>query len=261
MARLFAFFIPIGVFIQVAHATSFFQQPFPDAVAEAPVVVYGKVGSNHADWSYGVDGTKRIYTFFDLSIIEVLKGPESVGAGGSLSMREMGGQKDGMGMVVSGSAAFTPGEEIVVFLGLKNDDASYDVFGMMMGKFNFVKDSEGRDVLAGPGLPFSSTPSKPGPTPTGTVWTLDALKSLIRTQGKQPAKSARPPSPSQARQSPIAKESVKALPVVSVSNPPLIEEESSSGFSSQSPLVWGIGILAILAVLTGFFLIFKRRSS
>src|SRR4051794_28005467 len=76
---------------RLSYATSFYERPFPDTVQDAPVIVRGKIGANHADWAAGPDGSRRIYTFYELRVDEVMKGTPS--SPRNISIREMGGEK------------------------------------------------------------------------------------------------------------------------------------------------------------------------
>ncbi len=170
-----------------AGATTFLPRPFPETVKDAPIIVRGVVGGSYTDWSSGGVGGRRIYTLIELRIEEILKGDVS---GPNLVMRELGGEKDGVGMQVAGTAQFNRGEDVVVFLGERNPDGSYDVRGMMMGKYNIEKDDRGNEVIVGPGLNPSaaahasheSMTGDHGHSATTERWTIDALKKLIREQ-------------------------------------------------------------------------------
>lgn len=179
--------IPIFIFAALIFlrstallGTTFINQPFPDSVQDAPFIVRGRVGEKRIDWSKGQDGPKRIYTFYELRIEEVFKGdmPSS-----TLTMREMGGEKDGVGMQVAGSARFETGEDVVVFLSPKNPEGSHDIMGLMMGKFNIRKDEAGKEYLIGPALSLPASEGEDeGQSGTGGSqrWTLDALRSIVR---------------------------------------------------------------------------------
>ena len=246
----------ILLFSAGAWATSFFQQPFPSTVQDAPVIVHGKVGMSYSDWGKGDDGTKRIYTYYELQVEESLKGTAQ---GPSLSMRELGGEKDGIGMQVPGSAHFDRGEDVVVMLGPKNLEGSYDVWGMSMGKYNLQKDDAGHEVVTGPGI-SSATPDGDGivhPEENGTethdargasVWTLEKLRALIRAQSQTKANSnLRPTTPSSKSPSPSP---LSATPVATREAPALQNqldpENGSSGlvlFSRFAIIILGLGIL------------------
>ncbi len=175
-----------------AGATSFYPQPFPESVQTAPIILRGKAGVSYSDWSKDDSGGKRIYTFYELQPTEVLKG--NVSASSPLTLRELGGEKDGVGLNVPGVSQFEKGEDAVVFLKEKNSGGSYDVQGMMMGKYNIQKDSEGTEYLTGMGLNTfknysdnngnnsgNSSDSASG-SPSPKRWTLTALRELIRAQ-------------------------------------------------------------------------------
>ena len=125
------------------------EQPFPDTVQQAPVVARGHLGSSRSDWGKAGDGSKRIYTFTEFSVDETLKGPP---LGRSIWVRQLGGEKDGVGMQIAGSAQLESGEDVVLLMGNVNSDASHDVWGLMMGKLTIARDTKGRDILKGPAL-------------------------------------------------------------------------------------------------------------
>ena len=80
---------------------------------------------------------------------EVFKGAAQ---GPKLTIRELGGEKDGIGMQIAGAAQFSRGEDVVVTLGPRNADGTYDVRGLMMAKYSLEKDEAGNEYLNGPGL-------------------------------------------------------------------------------------------------------------
>jgi len=169
-----------------ARATSFYERPFPDTVRDAPTIVHGKVGMSYADWGKGDEGTKRIYTYYELQIEEVVKGNAQ---GHTLSMRELGGEKDGIGMQVPGSAHFDRGEDVVVLLSAKNLEGSYDVWGLSMGKYNLQKDNAGHEILTGAGISGNVSDDdgavhgvKPTNAPSASVWSLEKLRDLVGAQ-------------------------------------------------------------------------------
>lgn len=244
-------FILFFLFADAAKATSFVDQPFPDTVQEAPVIVHGRVGTSHADWSTGQDGTRRIYTFFDLEVLEVLKG---AAPGNSLTMRELGGEKDGLGMQVAGSAQFSPDEDVVVFLGPRNSvDNSYDVWGMSMGKYNLNKGEDGQEYLQGAGISGSDDHVLLGGQPDTQrpqKWTLDALRRLVQAQASAPPK----PTPStNTPRTPI----ISPAPATGNSPLPQGTEGAAPGLQTSStsapgmPATGGEGHLPWLGILLG----------
>ncbi len=211
--------------------TSFYERPFPDSVKEAPVIVRGRVGSKKTDWVQLSDGSKRIYTFWELRIDELVKGDSS--SKSSLVMRELGGEKDGVGMQVAGTAVFSRGEDVVVFLGLQNPDGSHDLHGMMMSKFTIRRREDGREMLEGAALRSSTHPGlrghvlhgeegHEGPSPRPD-WSLEDLRDLVRRQANDGG--AITPTPRKPR------------PTLGASGPPSTDSTGVGGAQGQaSPL-------------------------
>lgn len=238
----------------LAFATSFYPQPFPDTIQGAPVIVRGKAGMNYSDWAKDDEGSKRIYTFNEIQVTEVLKGSLSAN---SVVIREMGGEKDGVGLHVEGTSHYQRGEDVVVLLRHKNSDGSYDVQGMMMGKYNVLKDSDGTEYLEGPGL-HQTHPE--GQTTSGTPkkWTIDALRQLIRSQTETQ------PSPSQSeklRRNLTSDSSLPHSPVPSLPSPtstspaaPQLQPAESEESHPSSATLPALAISALGAL--GIFLLY-----
>lgn len=246
-----------------AWATSFIERPFPQTVQDSPVIVHGRVGPTYTDWGHESDGGKRIYTYWELEIVEVLKGSVD-GAQGVLRMREMGGEKDGMGMQVPGSAQFNTGEDVVVFLSDKNSEGSYDVWGLMMGKLNVQKNGDGKEILSGPAI-NNLTHSRllddesHGDTPSASKWTLDALRNLVASQGSTPPPESQNPSIKR-----VVKSEPSAAPVVAptpseTSSPVAPQLQTSSPEDSSFPSGLVVALGAGILVLSLFFIARKRR--
>lgn len=170
------------------RASSFADRPFPEAVEDAPIAVRGRVGMSYANWATGRDGRKRVYTFTELTLDEVLKG--DIESRPSIILRSIGGEVDGVGMQVSGAARFNRGEDVVVFLSPASDDGSFEVRSMMMGKLNVVRKDSGEEVLEGPALGgwdrlhaghqgHGGTGDENAPS---EIWTVNKLKELIQAQ-------------------------------------------------------------------------------
>ncbi|MGK5083222.1 hypothetical protein WDW37_07930 [Bdellovibrionota bacterium FG-1] len=243
-----------------AWATSFYERPFGETVQDAPVIVRGKVTTTFTDWGRGDDGNKRIYTFWEFQPQEVLKGagitPNQV-----LRMREMGGEKDGVGMQVAGSAHFVPGEDVVVFLSEKNTEGSHDIWGMMMGKYNLKKDKNGTEYLVGAGINSLTAPrisdgeeGQDDPK-NAKKWTLEALRQLISSSSTTPSEpKIRPSNHAVPLNSRIA--NTPPPPVVQSKPTPAPQLQHSHDEDSvlSSVLGWGGGI-----ALAGLIMVLLAR--
>lgn len=249
-----------------AQATTFVEVPFPSAVKDSPVIARGKIGMSYTEWARTSDGSKRIYTFTELQVDELLKGKTQNPR--SITMRELGGEKDGVGMQVAGTAQFERGEEVVVFLSEPNSDGSHFVQGMMMGKFMLEKGDDGKEYLVGPGIGSGTHPSLRGhehvlpggqeqdDTPPGKKWSLADLRELIRNQaqGEESPQNAEKSPPK-----PRVTQAVKPLsptPEASGNTAPQLQSSSPEDASQEAnPLshkgLWVGLIAAVGAVLWG----------
>ena len=140
---LLAFFVTVSSF-----AATFPTISDSELVGRSDAIVVGTVTS--AAVHRGTDGT--IYTDYALSVEDVVKGS----AGTSLTIREIGGiLPDGFGTFIPGSATYTVGERVLVFLRERADGTFY-TSAMTLGHFRFernvgaqpivVRDSEELDV-------------------------------------------------------------------------------------------------------------------
>ncbi|MFL5813048.1 MAG: hypothetical protein ACJ763_05680 [Bdellovibrionia bacterium] len=203
-------------------ATSFVSRPLPETTQKTPTLVRGKIGSNYSDWVKTPEGGRRIYTFYELQVTEVFKGEPKPGS--SIQVREIGGEKDGVGLQVAGAAQFSPGEDVVLTLGEKNPDGSYDLRGLMTGKFDIGRDQSGNEILIGAtgeemegGVSEKSADDHHGP------WTVNEFRKMVASQSGASHSEGVAQASSRA-------ESTLATPAPSVS--PSASPRASSGASS-----------------------------
>ncbi len=186
--------ILFSLLIASASASSFYEQPFPETVRNAPTIVRGKIGKSETQWTTLPDGSKHLFTYYDVDVSEGFKG----GARGPIRIRELGGTKDGVSLNVSGTAAFDKGEDVVVMLGEANSQiySSYPVMGMMMGKFNLEKGADGKEYLRGPGIGSTINPGlrNEHSTESTAQISLEALRDIIKTQASEAKAAPSPPS-------------------------------------------------------------------
>lgn len=178
------------------QASSFYEQPFPDTVKGSSSIVRGKIGKSTTDWATFPDGSKHLFTYYEVEVKEGLKGAPRTGA--PIRIRELGGSKDGVSLQVSGTAHFETGEDVVVMLGEANSqvDGAYPVQGMMMGKFTLEKGPDGKEILRGPGIGSAVHPGlrhEHSAEGKAASVSLDQLRDIIRIQASAPAEPK--PSP------------------------------------------------------------------
>lgn len=257
---LASLFEPLSV-CSVSWATTFIPRPFEEYVLRAPQIIRGVTGSHRSDWSNDSQGTRRIYTFTELKVAEVLKGnPRDFPVDSTVSLREIGGQKDGVGLMIAGTAEFKEGEEVVVFISSQqNADGSFDLSNMMMSKLSVLpSDSSGEsETLAGPALEIQAhTPTEMHSNHTESnssenkkIWNLEQLRSLIRQQT-----GASDPIPSktnlESSTSPQVSEPLRSQKIDETQNTQTEGILNDSSSSSENPKSQGGSVIAWV----GFFL-------
>jgi hypothetical protein len=102
-------------------------------------VVRGRVLETAARWS--ADG-RRIVTEVEVSVQGVWRGA----APGRVRVTAPGGERDGVAQRVDGAPAFSPGEEVVLFLARRGP--SWRVVGLALGKYR-VEGAAARPDLRG----------------------------------------------------------------------------------------------------------------
>ncbi len=242
-------------------ATTFATKPFLEFVGEAPYIVRGKVGMTYSNYGTGSDGHKQIYTFTELMITEWIKDDSAPSLPKNrLLMRQLGGVKDGIGMKVVGVAEFSRSEDAVVFLGKKNPDETFDVFGMTMGKYNVVKNKAGDEQLVG-GM-FALRAHTDHDTASDTTgahtdeadpnpkkdWKLEELREIVRNPNTKipTTDSAAVTSPSLA---PFNGQSVATAPKNSIREPAQFNQANSSTEVPSLSLGHLVGIFLMLSLL------------
>ena len=243
-----------------ALATTFVDRPFPDLIKETPTVVHGTIGMSYSDWQLGPDGARRLYTVYELQVDEVFKGDAS---GKSLSIREMGGEKDGIGMQVPGAAHFNRGEEVVVLLSPKNGQGSFDMMNLSMGKFNLT-DQEGKKCLQGGAFdgdevmhPGGSESEGQAGSPVKKKWCLDDLRQLVHDQGDAPGPNQKGKAVQKVSHvSPAPGPSQNAAQQAAPQLQPLVGEETATSEGHFN--LWVLALLGAVAIIAALLLL-KRH--
>jgi hypothetical protein len=177
----FILFFQSSFFLSQAIATSFVSVPLEKRVYESPIIVRGKTGNSYSDWVIHPDGSRQIFTFTELDVTEVLKGDVK---SSQILIREIGGEKDGIGLSVPGAATFRPGEDVVVTLDNSDDPKDgYRIQGMSMGKYTVEKDPDGNEYLSGGSLSLERGSKRT---------TLGNLRQIIDSQKSAPVPTIDP---------------------------------------------------------------------
>jgi hypothetical protein len=145
------------------------------------LVVRGTVTRVDSHWT---GDHRRIITDVTLNVTETLKGS----AGQTVLIEQPGGVVGNIGQRVDGTAPFSVGEEVVVFLE-KRPAERYLVTGMAQGKYRIERSSDGKAAFAVPEAIGEATVVDPQTREPVTVRSqalkLEELRTLVRTATKR----------------------------------------------------------------------------
>jgi hypothetical protein len=96
----------VGMTLQAAMVPSL---SLENVIDQSEVIVHGRVGRTWTAWD---NAHKYIWTHHAIEVIDHLRG----GGAGPIVASEPGGELNGIGMKFSGSLAYAPGEETILFL-------------------------------------------------------------------------------------------------------------------------------------------------
>jgi hypothetical protein len=170
-----------------AAATTMLRLDVPELAQSSDTVVHGTVRRVESRWS---GDRRRIITDVEIQVTEALKGEP----GSTVLLIQPGGSVGDIGQAVHGSASFTPGEEVVVFLERKGASA-FRLSGMAQGKYQVRRAADSQTVLAVPEdtqqVLLLDPDTRQATTATRKTLTLQELKTAIRTALQQPAQEKR----------------------------------------------------------------------
>ena len=117
---------------QCVLATTLLRMDLDDLTAESHAVVFGKIVASRTEWD---NAHNLIYTIYTVQPLEYLKG----NLGPSFELRELGGTRDGVGMLVSSVPVFTVGQEEVLFVWT-DEQGGHQVDGFEQGALEVSTD-------------------------------------------------------------------------------------------------------------------------
>jgi len=250
--------------ISSAWATSFYIRPFSEFTQQAALIIRGKPTHIHVENGIVPEG-KTIYTFATLEIQEILKGNIS---GSQITIRKLGGTKDGVTLEIPSSVDFVENEDGVFFLSAEKEDHSYEVTGMELGKFTLER-KNGEEILTGGLLAYSkgglnekshdhgnSVVNSGNITENLKPWSLTQLRELIRSQGDTPPHSTPTVQKTPEISNPLPEASVTMSPAASITPSITTPQEKTN-----SPLYFEAGFwyaVATLILMLGVFFYLRR---
>jgi hypothetical protein len=110
------------------------------ALAElSEAIVIGRVDAALSAW----EPNGEIYTYVHLDVSDVLKGRL---APGRLTLKQLGGTVGDTTLTVAGQPAFSPGEEVLLFLEIRPRDRTLYTAALWQGKWTFERTGSGARV-------------------------------------------------------------------------------------------------------------------
>jgi hypothetical protein len=244
-----------------AFSTSFNIKPFSEFTQGASNIVRGTVSNVHVENGITSDGGKTIYTYANLAVKETLKGNIH---SANITVRKLGGTKDGMTLEIPSSPEFVENDDTVLYLGAEQDDRTYEVVGLELGKFG-LENKNGDTILTGGLFAYSQPPADhdhPGESEHAKAfgdirenqrpWSLSQLRELIKKQGAAPTASVATASSTPVGSSPTP--SMSATPKAEISTAETSTEKTEQ--TSAPSFYYWIGGLLILVVA---FSVLKRK--
>lgn len=228
-----------------AYSTSFHPESIESFSAKARHIVRGTVKNQRVEKVTGTDGSITIYTYALVEVKEPLKGGIDKS---EIRVRRLGGETEGYHHEVPGSPEFKENEDTVLFLTGEQEDGSYEIESMEIGKFG-VRMENGSEILTGGMLQYLKKAGDPSAKPL----TLDDLRKTVRAApaNGDPSHSVPPRGPAQG-QAPGS----DPKPISSGSPAPEAADTASATPAGSSAWIPTLGIL-VLAILG--FLGFRAR--
>lgn len=122
----------------VVLATVVISETIEEMARASHVVVRGRVSQVQPQLQ---ESSGHIYTYADIQVIEVLKGPKL----SSLMVKQPGGELGDRGTHVAGTGKFSSGQDTVLFLERATDEANVFILrGLAAGKVDLEKSSKGQ---------------------------------------------------------------------------------------------------------------------
>ena len=123
---------------------------------QADAVVLGRCLGSKVVWNAA---HTRIYTDWTVAVDQTLKGSP----GQKIVVRQLGGELDGVGMIAAGITRLAPGQEVVLFLGSRQEQGVRRTLGLSQGLFPVTTEPQtGRKSVRTSSALVSSTASQTG---------------------------------------------------------------------------------------------------
>jgi len=132
--------------VNLANATTVQKFTVSDLAKKSETIVLARVEDESARME---EGSKEIYTYITLRVLEGVKGSKAnanskkATSDELITIRQLGGTVGNLISVVPGMPTFRKGEEVVVFLSMKDQKGYPWVMGLQQGKYTVTTNDDG----------------------------------------------------------------------------------------------------------------------
>jgi hypothetical protein len=151
----------------------------PELTAGSDLIFVGRCEAVTPHWN---GDRSLILTGYRFRVMRVLKGTP----GATITLDELGGIVNGVGMNVSGIPRYSVGEEALVFAH-RTELGRWETYGALQGKFRVERDAQGRPWVRSDYYPVDLAAMRP-PDRTGEGAPLDALAVRLRNMPVAPSR-------------------------------------------------------------------------
>jgi len=154
-----------------ADASRLIPRTLPELTAGSDLIFVGRCEAATPHWNAD---RSLILTGYRFRVLRALKGSP----GATITLDELGGMVNGVGMNVSGVPRYSAGEEVLIFVH-RTELGRWETFGALQGKFRVERDAQGRPWVQSDYYPAELASMRPADRP-GTGAPLDAVAARLR---------------------------------------------------------------------------------
>lgn len=160
-------------------ASQLIRRTLPELSAGSDLIFVGRCEAVTPHWN---GDRSLILTGYRFRILRVLKGSP----GATITLDELGGVVNGVGMNVSGVPRYRVGEEVMLFVH-RTELGRWETFGAGQGKWRVERDAQGRPWVRSDYYPADLAALRPADR-AGEGAPLDAVATRLRNMPLEPSR-------------------------------------------------------------------------
>jgi hypothetical protein len=160
-----------------AEASRLIPRTLPELTAGSDLIFVGCCEAATPHWNAD---RSLILTGYRFRVLRAIKGSP----GATITLDELGGVVNGVGMDVSGVPRYSVGEEALIFVH-RTELGRWETYGALQGKFRVERDAQGRPWVQSDYYPAELAMMRPADR-TGAGAPLDAVAARLRSLAAAP---------------------------------------------------------------------------